>query len=69
MILMCLGKAYQERLLDSSIYYIMEARKVWELVDISMVTSNYLLMAETYLASGSEYYRYNFWDALSRSGY
>jgi len=51
-----LGRSFQGRILDSSIYYIMEARKIWKLRDLTKVTSNNLLMAETYFASGSDYY-------------
>jgi signal transduction histidine kinase/DNA-binding response OmpR family regulator/predicted GH43/DUF377 family glycosyl hydrolase len=51
-----LGKSYQRILLDSSIYYIMEARKIWEVEEFPLMTANKLLMAETYLAAGQEYY-------------
>ena len=51
-----LGKSYQGHLLDSSIYFIKEARKICESNPYLEVVSSSLLLAETYMASGSEYY-------------
>jgi len=51
-----LGKSYQGHLLDSSIYYILEARNVWVNEFFWKEASNSLLLAEIYLAAGPEYY-------------
>ena len=50
-----LGRCYQDRSLDSSIYYFTEARALWENRFPSEAATNWLLMAETYLAYGPEY--------------
>jgi signal transduction histidine kinase/DNA-binding response OmpR family regulator/predicted GH43/DUF377 family glycosyl hydrolase len=51
-----LGKTYQRYLLDSTIYFIEEARKICESNLYFPVTPLSLFLAETYLESGSEYY-------------
>ncbi len=50
-----LGRSYLGYLLDSSIYYILEARKIYELKGFSLQTNNSILLAETYLAAGPVY--------------
>lgn len=50
-----LGKCFQQKSLDSSLYYITNARIIWE-NDIQLkVALNLLLMTETYLSAGPEY--------------
>jgi signal transduction histidine kinase/CheY-like chemotaxis protein len=51
-----LGRCYQNHSLDSSIYYFKEARGIWGTAFQSQAATNYLLMAETYLTSGPEYF-------------
>jgi len=50
-----LAKSYHGYLLDSSIYFIMEARNIMDLRGFLRMTANSLLLAEIYLGGGPDY--------------